>query len=121
MKDFSRRSSVFLVLGAALAILAGKGIGPFAVVLSVILLLGLALRVEWSVAMLLAFWVLVSAPLLTALGESQAGRDRLAILFLTFITVGLVRLVVDSRGASEHSVIDQAPDGPSPNGQVTSD
>jgi hypothetical protein len=126
MKEFSRRSSVTFAIGAALAILAGKAIGPYALIVSLILLLGLAFRVEWFVSMLLAFWVLLSAPLLTALGESEAGQDRLAILVLIFMTLGLVRLIAEVRGAAKSRVRSEGADrppssGPSSNGEASSE
>ena len=118
MNELSRRSSLFLVIGAALAILAARGIGSYAFIVSLIMLLGLGFRVRWFASMLLAFWILLSVPFLTALGESGSGQDRLAVLFLIFMTLGIVRLIAEVREASNREDPSDGANAPSMNGKV---
>ncbi len=120
MNDLPRRSWVFLMTASLLAILTARGIGPAGIVIAVILLLGLALRVEWFVPMLLAFWALLIVPLLAALGASEMVRDRMAVLFLALMGAGLVRLIAEVRKASRKTDLGGRADTHSPNGKVGS-
>jgi hypothetical protein len=97
MNDLSTRSWTFVLAGGGLTVLAAKGIGPFAVLAALILVLGLGLRVAWFVPWILSFWALLGTPLLVAMGAPPATRDRMAVLFLTLMATGLGRLIAEVR------------------------
>jgi hypothetical protein len=118
MNDLPRRSWVFLMTASPLAILTARGIGPAGIVIALILLLGLGLRVEWFVPMLLAFWALLTVPFLAALGASEMARDRMAVLFLALMAAGLARLIAEVRKQSKRTDFGSQANPRSPNGKV---
>jgi len=101
MSDFSSRSWIFLVAASVADVMTVRGIGPFSIIAGLTLALGLALRVEWFVPGLAAGWALLSAPLLVAFGASELVRDRVAVLILTLLATGLLRLIAEVRNSPE--------------------
>jgi hypothetical protein len=99
MSDLTPRSWIFLVGASVLDVLTVRGLAPFPLVAGLVLLLGLALQVEWFVPGLAAAWALVSVPLLVAFGVPEATRNRVAVFFLVLMTVALIRLILDLRQA----------------------